>query len=93
MFAFCLAQNQHNNNTNNYYCFSVRMIIADLFECVKLKKIVIIFLQLIEFFFIILEIIQYAIEFIMSKVNNFYSLKTYIFAENWWNFYHERRGE
>ena len=29
-----------NNNTNNNYCFSMCMIIADLFECIKLKKIV-----------------------------------------------------
>ena len=38
MFAFCFPQNQHNNNTNNNYCFSISMIIADLFESMKLKK-------------------------------------------------------
>ena len=29
---------QHNNNKNNNYCFSMWLIIADLFEYIKLKK-------------------------------------------------------
>ena len=44
MFIPCFAKNSHNNTSNNYG-FSMRMIITDLFKCVKLKKIVIIFTQ------------------------------------------------
>ena len=72
MFALCLEQNQHNNNnnTNNNYYVSMWMIIADRFECIKLKKKCQNLSTVNWTFLIILEIIQYAIFTKLIAIND-----------------------